>query len=96
MSLEGLAALFQVGGLGLEVVGVLMMANGYLTVAEGRWGKFLLLLDALLRGTGARGADRLQKAGFDLESRILVLRGLSLVGVGFLAQAAGVILAYCS
>lgn len=73
MSPDGWAILFQVGGLGLEVVGVLMMANGYLTVAEGRWGKLLLMLDALLRGVGARGADRLQRAGFDLESRILVL-----------------------
>ena len=91
---EFLSFLFQLLGLILEILGVLGMANAYLAVAQGSRSKLSLLLDALFRGPRARGANRLQEAGFNAEDRLRVLQGLGLIGLGFLFQAIGLILPY--
>jgi hypothetical protein len=83
------AICLQLAGLGLEIAGILAMANGLLgAVTQGR--TIRLLASALRRGDMARGAVLIEH--LSPEDRLASLRGLALIGRGFVAQAAGVVL----
>lgn len=81
----------QLAGLLLEIVGVVLMANAYLTPARGLRGRLRLLVSALLDSSTADGAEVVYEAGFRQESYRGVLRGLALIGLGFLVQAIALI-----
>lgn len=91
----------QLGGLGLEILGVLLMADAYLDLVATKRGKLRLLASALVRGLGrggatAEGARMVREAGFSAEDSLRVLRGLACIAFGFVLQAIGIVLAYLS
>ena len=77
----------QLAALLLEIVGVGLMANAYLSPARGLLAKLGLLVSALLGTDAAAGAEAAFEAGFSREQYRGVLRGLALIGAGFLLQA---------
>jgi len=85
-----LAAALELAALGLQVAGVLLMANGYTRVVATRDLPFLLL-SALFRGKIARGAAQI--GDLVAEDRLRALQGLALVGLGFMLQGGAVFLA---
>ena len=82
----------QLVGLGLEILGVLLMAHAYLAPARGGAGKLRLLLAALFSTPMVDGAEVTYEAGFSRESYKGVLRGLALIGAGFVVQAVALLL----
>lgn len=85
--------LAQLAGLVLEILGVLLMAHAYLAPARGPLGKLRLLLAALFGTPTVDGAEATYLAGFSRESYKGVLRGLALIGAGFLVQAVALLVA---
>jgi len=85
-------AVAQLVGLGLEIVGVVLMTNAYLTPARGATSRLRLLWSALFSSPTADGAEVVYEAGFWQESYRGVLRGLALIGLGFVVQAVALIL----
>lgn len=87
----------QLFGLILEIVGVFSMANGYLSLFDTSGGRLRLLLSALTpKGDVVRGAQILRDAdgASEKESYRGVLRGLALIGLGFVLQAIALIVSW--
>ncbi|MCP5426168.1 MAG: hypothetical protein H6970_14035 [Gammaproteobacteria bacterium] len=83
-----IAAVLQLLGLSMEIVGVLLMANLYTGIVP--WRQLLsILLSALVRGATAVGA--VEVADLRAENKMAALQGLALVGGGFFLQALGVL-----
>jgi hypothetical protein len=80
---ELILALTGLAGLACEVVGALLMANGYTGVGGGA-GIPRLLLSALVRGPLARGTAAVDHLA--PENRLSSLQGLALIGLGFALQ----------
>ena len=84
-----IAAVLQLAGAACEIGGVLLMANLYIGGAR-RGQVVAVLLSALVRGERAR--DGVEISDFlSRESKLASLQGLALIGVGFVLQAAGVL-----
>lgn len=101
-----IAAAFQLLGLTLEIIGVLLMANLYVGLVS-LLGAIPLLASALVKGKAARGAVYLlqdespatsSSAGqpVNQDNKLTSLQGLAFIGLGFLIQAIGVLLAAIS
>lgn len=84
-----LPTLIQIGGLVLEIVGVVLMANGYTRAVYGR-GTLGLLIRALWRDPVIKEATRLRP--LTREDDAIVLQGLAVIALGFLCQAGGLLL----
>jgi hypothetical protein len=84
--------LLQLVALLLEFAGAVLMANGYLSPAGSFLDKLATLLSALFGGSTGRGAERAFQAGLSREQYRSVLRGLALIGVGFLLQAVALLM----
>jgi hypothetical protein len=91
MTASLLSVLLQLGGLVAEilgVLGVLLMANGFLhRVTVGVLPR--LLLSALVRGDVARGVVR---TALEPSKDLAALQGLAFIGLGFFCQAIGLAL----
>lgn len=87
--MRAVAVALQLLGLGCEIAGVLLMANGH-TGAVTRGGVARLLASALVRGATARGAAGI--GHLSPENRLSSLQGLALIGLGFLLQTLGSLL----
>jgi hypothetical protein len=78
-------------GLGFDIWGVLLLANAYLGTARPRQ-RLRLLINALARGAAARGAARAIDQ-LATEDKLRSLQGLAFIGLGFVLQACGVLIA---
>ena len=87
--MRAICVALQLLGLGCEIAGVLLMANGY-TGAVTRGGVVRLLASALVRKATAQGAASI--AHLSPEDRLGSLQGLALVGLGFFLQTLGTLL----
>jgi hypothetical protein len=81
------SAIFQLIGGVLAVIGAVQMANGYVGVVPKR-ALLDLLFSALVKGDVAKGSVEVPPPK---ENRLDSLQGLSLIGLGFLAQTIGTI-----
>lgn len=79
----GIAAIYLLG-FGLEIWGILKMANGLMSLTKTRH-VIPILWSALWKGPKAEGLVRALRLG--TEDRRQSLQGLALVGIGFLIQA---------
>lgn len=90
MRLATASNLLQLLGVSFDVWGALALANGYLSAVQRR-DVLRVLWSALWSGSAARGASELSVVS--PEKRLESLRGLALIGLGFLLQAIGAALA---
>ena len=90
MTVAAVAIAAQLLGLLMDLRGVLLMANGYTRVVPGSQTVHLLA-SALRKGDLAREAVRHRE--LTAEDRLAVLRGLAWIGLGFLVQLLGLVLA---
>ncbi len=88
--------ILQMLGSVAEIAGVVLMANGYLSPARGETAKLQVLMSALFGGPSADGAEEAYDAGLSSESYRSVLRGLAVVGLGFLLQAVALLVSIAS
>lgn len=79
--------LLQLVALLLQLVGAVLMANAYLSPADGLLAKLALLVSAFFGTRTAEGGETAFEAGFSREQYPGVLRGLALIAAGFLLQA---------
>lgn len=83
--------ILSISGLIAEIVGVLLMANGYLGVM--RWYQVpWILLKCLWRKDTVAGAKAIKNLAD--EDIAWVLRGLALIGLGFLLQLMGILMSH--
>lgn len=72
------------------VCGAILMANRYTRAVDGIFDLAEVLLNALARGNKAKGMVAVSES--EPEHRIATLQGLGFVFLGFLLQAAGVLI----
>ncbi len=84
-----MSATLQLVGLVLEIVGIVLMANGHTRAIYGR-GRWWILVTALWRSGIAEEATR--QLSLTVEDVRSVLQGLAFIGLGFLVQALSAVL----
>lgn len=88
--MNALPHILQGTGLCAENIGVLLMANGYTRGVDDA-GTLGLLVRALWRSKVVREASRMRR--LTRENEVVVLQGLALIGLGFVLQMVGLVVA---